>query len=224
MKTTFPLIVIASLALAVGVLAQNPPAQQGQQQQGQQAQGQQQQQSQRGGGGGGGQRGGGRGRAAIMALTTTAWTDGGVIPIKFSQAGPEVSPALAWTGAPEGIVSYALVMHDLDAVAGNGVDDFLHWLVWNIPGDATSLPEGVPQGPEQSNGMRQISASGPYYRGPAAPANGPAHHYVLELFALDTKIDVPPVGASVAETRTAVMAAIAGHVRGKGVLTGLFKR
>jgi phosphatidylethanolamine-binding protein (PEBP) family uncharacterized protein len=82
-------------------------------------------------------------------------------------------------------------------------DDTLHWLVWNIPGKATSLPEHVPHGPELPDGMRQISATGPYYRGPAAPASGPPHHYVFELYALDSMIDVQPVGASPADTRTA---------------------
>jgi phosphatidylethanolamine-binding protein (PEBP) family uncharacterized protein len=72
--------------------------------------------------------------------------------------------------------------------------------------------------------MRQISATGPNYRGPAAPASGPPHHYLFELYALDAPIDVPPVGASPAQTRAAVFAAMAGHVRGKGVYTGTFKR
>src|SRR5262245_37314622 len=96
--TTMPLALVGSLALAVSLVAQNPPTGgQTQQQQGQQTQ--QQPQGQRGGGGG--QRGGGgRGRAQTMSLTTTAWADGGTIPIKFSQAGPEVSPALSWSGAP----------------------------------------------------------------------------------------------------------------------------
>ena len=73
------------------------------------------------------------------------------------------------------------------------------------------------QGPQIADGTRQISASGPYYRGPAAPATGPAHHYALELFALDVMLDVPPVaGQMPATTRAAVVAAMAGHVRGKG--------
>ena len=61
-------------------------------------------------------------------------------------------------------------------------------------------------------------------RGPAAPASGPVHHYVFELFALDTVLDVPPVGASPPATRAAVVAAMAGHVRGKAVMVGLFRR
>ena len=166
----------------------------------------------------------GRGAIQIMTLTSTGWPDGGQIPAKHAQPGRDVSPPLAWSNAPEATVSYVLIVHDLDAVSGTGVDDALHWMVWNIPGATKALPEGVPQGATLADGSRQISATGPNYRGPAAPASGPAHHYVFELYALDTTIDVPAVGASPAQTRAAVVAAMAGHVRGKGVYTGLFKR
>lgn len=169
-------------------------------------------------------QGRGGGRAVTMTLTTTAFTDGGVIPNRFTQAGEQVSPALSWTGAPDSAKSFVLIMHDIDVASGPAGEDVLHWLAWNIPGNATSLPEGVPQGPDQPNGMRQISVSGPYYRGPGAPATGPLHHYVFELYALDTTIDVPAVGQSPSATRAAVIAAMQGHIRGKGVLVGLFKR
>jgi Raf kinase inhibitor-like YbhB/YbcL family protein len=159
-----------------------------------------------------------------MSLTTTAWQDGGLIPDKHAQPGHDVSPPLAWTNAPDGTASYVLLVHDIDAASGSGTDDFLHWLVWNIPRAATSLPEGVPQGGQLADGMRQISATGPNYRGPAAPATGPLHHYVFELFALDTTLDVPAVGAPPAATRVAVMTAMAGHVRGKGTLIGRYRR
>jgi len=187
---------------------------------------QQQQQGQRGAtppqGGGAGQRGGGRGAVAVMTLSTTGWTDGGTVALKYTQAGAEVSPPLTWSGAPDPTASFVLMVRDIDALRGN--DDTLHWLVWNIPGKATSLPENVTHGPELPDGTRQISATGPYYRGPAAPASGPPHHYVFELYALDSMIDVQPVGASPADTRTAVVAAMAGHIRGKASLVGLFKR
>ena len=97
-------------------------------------------------------------------------------------------------------------------------------MVWNIPGTEKGIPAAVPQGPTRPDGSRQIGASGPYYRGPAAPAGGPAHHYVFELYALDAAINVAPVGESPAATRAAVMAAMAGHIRGKAVYTGLYKR
>jgi len=174
-----------------------------------------------------GGRGGGRGGrrpVEVMKLSTTAWQDGGVIPPKFAQPGRDVSPPLSWSPTPEGTNSFVLIAHDIDGATGNGVDDMLHWLVWNIPKDATSLPEGIPQAPQRADGSRQISASGPYYRGPAAPSTGPAHHYVFELFALDTLIDVPSVGVQPGPTRAAVMAAMAGHVRGKGTMIGTFKR
>jgi Raf kinase inhibitor-like YbhB/YbcL family protein len=159
-----------------------------------------------------------------MMLTSTAWPDGAMIPRKFTQAGGQVSPALSWSNVPDGVQSFVLVMRDLDQATGNGTEDTLHWLLWNIPGGARSLPEGVPQGSQLPDGTRQISVSGPYYRGPGAAASGPPHHYALELYALDGTLNVPAVGESPAETRAAVMAAMAGRVRAKGVYVGLFKR
>lgn len=171
--------------------------------------------------GGGGQNR--RGPIQVMSLTTTAWTDGGTIPAKYTQAGAQVSPPLAWT-APDDAVSFVVIARDADTSIGNGTDDMLHWMLWNIPKGTRALPEGVPQGSQLPDGTRQISASGPYYRGPGAPASGPAHHYVFEIYALDATIEVPAVGQSPALTRAAVMAAMAGKIRGKGALVGLFKR
>jgi len=212
-------LTLAAVAVAITLLPaqaqqqqpppQNPPA--GQPPAGQRA-------------GGGGR--GGRGGIQIMTLTAP-WQPGGVIPEKHSQAGRDVSPALSWDGAPDTTVSFALVVHDVNAATQPGTNDVLHWMVWNIPATERSLPEGVPQGPQAANGMRQISQTGPNYRGPAAPASGPAHHYVFELYALDSMIEVPPVGAqgvSVADTRAAVLKAMETHVRGKAVIVGTYKR
>jgi hypothetical protein len=165
-----------------------------------------------------------RAPVATMTLTTSAWSDGGLIPARHTQAGGEVSPPLSWDNVPADAASFVLVVHDVDAAVGGGIDDVLHWMVWNIPKSARSLPEGVPQGPQLPDGSRQISATGPNYRGPGAPASGPAHHYLFEIYALDTAVNVPAVGQSPAETRAAVTAAMAGHVRGKGVLVGLYRR
>jgi Raf kinase inhibitor-like YbhB/YbcL family protein len=172
-----------------------------------------------------GQRGGrGRGAIPVMTLTTAAWPDGGQIPAKYTQAGEEASPPLTWTNVPEGVISFVLIVHDLDAAVGNGTDDLMHWMLWNIPGNATGLPEQVPPGAQLPDGTRQISTTGPTYRGPGAAASGPPHHYVFELFALDITLDVPAVGASPQQTRAAVLAAMAGHVRAKGAYVGLFRR
>ena len=193
---------VIALAFATSAAAQTPPA-------------------------GGGRAAGNQGRRRpieVMTLTTKAWEDGGRIPAKHAQPGRDVSPALSWSAAPEGTASFVLIAHDVDGATGNGTDDVLHWMVWNLPATTTSLPEGIPHGGQRADGSRQISVSGPYYRGPAAPASGPPHHYVFELFAVDTLIDVPAVGAAPAATRSAVLAAMSGHVRGKGALVGTFKR
>jgi Raf kinase inhibitor-like YbhB/YbcL family protein len=171
-------------------------------------------------GGAGGQRGGG---APPMTLTTTAFADGGTIPAKYTQAGDQTSPALTWTNTPPGTVTFVLHMHDLEVARNRTTDDQLHWLVWNIPGTATGLPEGVPQGADRPDGSHQVSASGPVYRGPGAPASGPPHHYTFEILALDTKLDVA-ASADAFETRASVMKALQGHVLGRAVLMGLFRR
>ena len=171
-----------------------------------------------------GRRGGGRGGVSVMTLTTTAWSDGGQIPLKYTQAGDQISPPLAWSNVPDGVACFVLIVHDVDAATGNGTDDMLHWMLWNVPAAARSLAEGVPSGAELADKTRQISVSGPYYRGPGALSAGPPHHYVFELFALDVNLETPAVGSPPPQTRAAVLAAMAGHVRGKAVYVGLFKR
>ncbi len=205
--TSAALILIAAISVSLGAQA-TPPAGQP---------------TPAGRGGGGG----GRGRARAVrdfTLSTAAFTDGGVIPVKYAQPGHDISPPLAWSGAPDSTVSYALIVHDVNFAIGNGTDDMLQWMVWNIPGSATSLAEHVPEGGDLADGSRQISGTGPYYRGPNAPSTGPMHHVVFELYALDGMLDVVAVGAQPPATRAAVVAAMASHIRGKAVTTGVFRR
>ena len=136
----------------------------------------------------------------------------------------DVSPPLAWSNAPDGAASFVLIVHDTDAAIGNGTDDMLHWMLWNIPATVRRCRKACRQGSQLPDGTRQISATGPYYRGPGAAAAGPAHHYVFELFALDAMIDVPRGRRVAAADARGGVAAMAGHVRGKGVLVGLFRR
>jgi len=159
-----------------------------------------------------------------FTLTIGAWPDGDDIPLKYTQAVPSpVSPAMTWTNVPAGTRSFVLHFHDPDVSINKGTGTQVHWLVWGIPGTATSLAENLPQGPQLPDGSRQISASGQIYRGPGMRAAGPKHHYTFELYALDTTIDVPH-GANEQDTRTAVFAAMQGHILGKAVYFGLFKR
>ena len=164
-----------------------------------------------------------------MTMTVAGFSDGGQIPVKFTQAAPGVatgeglSPAITWTNTPPGTQSFVLNMHDMEVVRNKTTDDQAHWVVWNIPASATGLPEGVPKGSQLSDGSYQISATGPVYRGPGAPATGPMHHYMFEVFALDTKLDVQPT-ADAFETRANVLKAIQGHILAKAVYGGLFRR
>jgi len=172
---------------------------------------------------------GGPSRTPPMVLTTSGWPDGTQIPPKYTQAGEQISPELKWSNVPAGTQSFVVNMLDPDVSVMRGTETQPHWIVWNIPASATGLPEGMKAGAEQPDGTRQISASGPQYRGPGAPATGPLHHYTLEVYALDTKVDVAPSTATPAinaalETRAAVMKAMQGHVLGKAVYVGLFKR
>jgi Raf kinase inhibitor-like YbhB/YbcL family protein len=190
--------------------------------------------AQQGAAGRGGGARGGRGRGGAfqnMTLTTTAWADGGMIPLRYSQAGPELSPAIQWSGAPAGTASFVLIFRDADVLVNNSTDDFLHWMLWNIPPGASSLPQAMADGFELPDGTRQISASGSRYRGPGASATGPIHHYVLELYALDTMLDIKvnPQGPqeanpNVQAIRTSLLQAMAGHIRGKAAYFGLFRR
>jgi Raf kinase inhibitor-like YbhB/YbcL family protein len=175
-----------------------------------------------------GQRGG-QPAAPAMTLTVSGFQDGGEIPVKYTQAAPGAapgegtSPAISWANVPAGTQSFVLNMRDMDVARNKTSEDQAHWVVWNIPATATGLPEGVPKGPRLADGSYQISATGQVYRGPGAPATGPRHHYMFEIYALDSKIEVQPT-ADAFETRTNVFKAMQGHVLAKAVYGGLFRR
>ena len=157
-----------------------------------------------------------------LALTTTAFPDGGEVPAKYTQSDPNpVSPKLEWTNVPQGTVTFALILHDPDVAIQKKTGDVLHWMIFNIPGTATSLPEGMPATASMPDGAIQAKnlrgAVG--FMGPGAGAAGPDHHYTFELFALDTKLDLGPDAS-----RADVLAAMEGHILGKGVLVGRFHR
>jgi Raf kinase inhibitor-like YbhB/YbcL family protein len=159
-----------------------------------------------------------------LALTSSAFKDGDVIPDKFTQAaGPAaVSPKLEWTNVPNGTVTFALILHDPDVALQKKTDDVLHWMIFNIPGTARELAEGVPAGSAMlADGTMQAKnlRGNVGFMGPGAPAGGPYHHYTFELFALDTKLDL---GGEA--TRADVLNAMQGHILGKGVLVGRFHR
>jgi Raf kinase inhibitor-like YbhB/YbcL family protein len=158
-----------------------------------------------------------------LTLTTTAFEDGGIIPNKYTMAaaGAAVSPKLMWTYVPEGTVSFALILRDPDTSLTKSTNEVLHWMIFNIPGTARELPEGVATQAQLPDGSIQSLNQGKTvgYMGMGAGAAGPYHHYTFELFALDTKLSFGPEA-----TLDDVMKAMDGHILMKGVLVGRFHR
>jgi len=168
------------------------------------------------------ERGRGAGPPAPIKVAIPAFPDGGAIPVKYarSQTG-NVSPAIEWSGVPQGAVTLALVLRDPDVPAQKGPDDTLHWLIYNIPAAATGLPENVPHDVNLADGSVQLkytegvprlAVGTTGYFGPSPPPTPQPvlHHYVFELYALDTKLD-----ASL-QSREAVLNAMTGHVLARG--------
>ena len=152
-----------------------------------------------------------------FTLTSTAFRDGAAIPVKHTCDGLDVSPPLAWSGAPAGTRSFALIADDPDAPAGSWV----HWVVYNLPAAVAELPENVAKvealdlgGARQGrNDFRR-----PGYGGPCPPP-GPAHRYFFTLYALDT-----PLTLKAGAQRKDVETAMEGHVLGSAQLLGTYAR
>lgn len=165
---------------------------------------------------------GGRGRGPAgppFTLSSSALTDLQLLPAKYGCAATpaNVSPPLSWSNAPAATQSFALVVQDLVPRPMRGVQPFPHWWIWNIPAAATSLPEGVPNTGELADGSRQtpsqLAGATITYRSPCPPAPQ-VHHYMFDLFALDTKLDTLASGAS----RDDLNKAMDGHVVGHAVM------
>ncbi len=122
-----------------------------------------------------------------MQLTSSAFSAGGVIPAKHTGEGEDVSPSLAWSGAPEGTRSFAIVCHDPDAplLTPNGYG-FVHWVLYGIPGGVSSLDEGSS---DYIQGNNDFGNTG--YGGPMPPEGHGIHNYFFWVLALDDELDLP---------------------------------
>jgi hypothetical protein len=167
---------------------------------------------------GGGGRGRGGGIPAPLKITIPAFADGGAIPAKYGCAAgtnANISPAIQWSGAPAGAATITLILHDPDVAIGDS--DVLHWAIFNIPATATGLPENVPAKATLDDGSVQIKNIGGSigYFNPCPPPPT-RHHYMVEFYVLDQKLD-PAIA-----TRADLLTAMTGHIRAKGVYFGLF--
>ncbi len=156
------------------------------------------------------------GKPMQISLKSSAFAEGEMIPRVHTCDGKDLSPALSWSAAPAGCKSMALICDDPDAPVGTWV----HWVIFNIPPNATALPEGVPKDKILADGSRQGSNDFRRigYGGPCPPAGSP-HRYFFKIYALDAALDMPP-GAS----KKDLLKAMDGHILAEGQLMGKYKR
>lgn len=154
------------------------------------------------------------GTLLALTVTSSSFSDGDMIPPKFTCDGGDVSPQLTVSAPPAGARSLALIVDDPDAPAGS----FVHWVAFNLPAGLRDLPEGASARLENMQGAVQgkndFDRTG--YGGPCPPGRKP-HHYVFRVYALDSMLQLPE-GA----TRSEVAGAVKGHVLAEGKLVGLY--
>ena len=151
-----------------------------------------------------------------LEIKSSAFKNGESIPVKYTGKGEDISPPLVWSDVPEETKTFALISDDPDAPMGTWV----HWVLYDIPRDKRSLPEGVKKDRVLGDGSKQgttdfgrVGYGGPY------PPPGSLHRYFFKLYALDAKLDLKP-----GLTKKALLNAIEGHIVGQAELMGKFKR
>jgi Raf kinase inhibitor-like YbhB/YbcL family protein len=150
-----------------------------------------------------------------LKVTSSAFEEGGLIPPKYTCDGADVSVPLKWENLPEATKSIALISDDPDAPMGTWV----HWVLFNLPGETKELAENIPPDKTLPSGARQgtndFRKIG--YGGPCPP--GGTHRYFFKVYALDGQIDLP-AGA----TKQELLKAMQDHILGQGQLIGKYKR
>jgi Raf kinase inhibitor-like YbhB/YbcL family protein len=151
--------------------------------------------------------------SAAFTLTSLVFDNNGPIPTKYTCAGPDISPALAWNEPPARTVSFVLIVDDPDAVSVAGMV-WDHWVLFNLSAETRALDEGAPAPKGSLEGVSSGKRIG--YEGPCPPG-GSSHHYNFTLYALDIKL-----GLKAGVTKKAVLAAMGGHVLAQAKLVGLY--
>lgn len=145
-----------------------------------------------------------------MKIKSSAFKHEGLIPVKYSCNGDDISPPLAWSEVPKNTQSLVLILDDPDAPVGT----WDHWILFNIPPTTTKLPENIHDFPEDIR-FGQNSWKRNDYGGPCPPDK--EHRYFFKLYALDTKLDLKN-GAK----KSIVLAAMKGHILAEAELMGRY--
>lgn len=156
------------------------------------------------------------GAPATIQVKSAAFTNTGMIADKHSAYFEDVSPEISWTNVPKNAKSLVLMMEDPDA----SLKPVTHWIVANISPDVTGFPENVPKTEKYGAGVQGANQNGKIgYYGPQPPPADKPHGYHFQIFALDTKLNLPS-----GFNRQALLDAIKGHVVAKGELVGMYQR
>jgi Raf kinase inhibitor-like YbhB/YbcL family protein len=152
-----------------------------------------------------------------MTIQVDSLAPGSTLPVEYTCAGAGISPAISWTGVPADTRSLVLILHDPDAPLAGG---FTHWLVYNIPPDSPGIPGNVSSARElPGGGLQGQNGRGTVGYVPPCPPNGSSpHHYMFQVYALNTTIDDPN------PNRSAVLADIQGHTIGQAQVVMMFGR
>jgi Raf kinase inhibitor-like YbhB/YbcL family protein len=152
-----------------------------------------------------------------LALSSTAFSHMGAIPSRYTCDGDDISPPLAWSGAPPATRSFALIVDDPDAPDPAAPKrTYVHWVLYDIPASATALPEGATSSnlpPGTREGTNDWHRAG--YGGPCPPIG--RHRYFFKLFALDAAL-----GDLGAPSKTELLRAMEGHVLESAELVGTY--
>ncbi|MGH8274503.1 MAG: YbhB/YbcL family Raf kinase inhibitor-like protein [Gammaproteobacteria bacterium] len=153
-----------------------------------------------------------------LRLTSPAYTNGGTIPARFTCTGAGISPPLAWSGAPRGTKSFALIVDDPDAPDPKAPKvTWVHWVLYDIPANVHHLAAGATNSPPKGarGGKNSWHKSG---YGAFCPPIG-RHRYVHKLYALDTVL--PNLHTP---TKEALLTAMHGHVLARAKLIATYQK
>ena len=152
-------------------------------------------------------------KEVAMKITSSAFSDGALIPIKYTCDGDDISPPLVWNDIPENTASFVLINDDPDAPVGT----WDHWILFNLDGKTTELAENVDLSKLAGVQLGHNSWRRNDYGGPCPPYG--THRYFFKLYALDIKLDLPA-----SSSKQDIEKAMAGHILAEAELLGRYKR
>lgn len=155
---------------------------------------------------------GGQEDQEIFHVSSIAFKEGQMIPKEYTCDASDTKIPLSWSTPPKSTESFAISIVDPDTKMGS----FVHWVAWNIPGDVNEIDEGFKDLEEGYNGADQVG-----FKGPCPPEGDNPHHYIITVYALDTKLDMGKYAkVGLKELKTEMK----NHILARAKLIGVYER